>query len=210
VKELLDPLDALAERIRRCRICRDRPTYGAPLPQEPRPLLQVSATARICVASQAPGVRAHNSGIPFNDPSGVRLRGWMGVTDAEFYDAAKIAILPMGFCFPGTNAAGSDLPPRRECAENWHGELFALLPGIELFLLIGQYAQRFHMGDAVRGKSLHALMLDWRSVYRIGDRVRKLPLPHPSWRNSGWLKRNPWFEAELLPVLRADIRRLLG
>ena len=207
---LLDPVEALAARIRACRICRDAPRYGGALPQQPRPLLQLSATARICIASQAPGVRAHASGIPFNDPSGVRLRQWMGVSDTEFYDLTKIAIIPMGFCFPGTSKAGSDLPPRRECAETWHGQLFELLPQIELFLLIGQYAQRFHMGKAVKEKSLHELMVDWRAVYRVDNRVRKVPLPHPSWRNSGWLKRNPWFEAELLPVLRADVRRLVG
>lgn len=214
----LGPVDALAARIRACRICRDRPRYGAALPHQPRPLLQLSATARICIASQAPGVRAHGSGIPFNDPSGARLRAWMGIGAAEFYDAANIAIVPMGFCFPGVNAQGSDLPPRRECAGTWHEQLFRLLPNLGLLLLIGQHAQRFHLGKAAAGKRLDELMRDWRQIYAPehspdampGGGPRTLPLPHPSWRNSGWLKRNPWFEAELLPVLRADIRRLIG
>ena len=116
----------------------------------------------------------------------------------------------MGFCFPGLNASGSDLPPRRECVETWHDDLFRLLPKLELLLLIGRHAQRYHMGRQVAGKRLSELMADWRQHYRPEQKTRVFPLPHPSWRNSGWLNRNPWFEAELLPVLRADIRRLIG
>lgn len=205
-----DAVEALATQIRACRICRDRPGYGPPLPHEPRPLLQVSATARLCIASQAPGVRAHDSGVPFSDPSGVRLRAWMGVTEAEFYDPARVAIVPMGFCFPGTDASGGDLPPRRECAQSWHDLLFAQLPQLQLLLLIGRHAQLYHMGPAVARQSLGDTVREWRCTYRPAARVRRLPLPHPSWRNSGWLKRNPWFEEELLPVLRADVRTLLG
>ena len=145
-------LDALVADIRACRHCRDHPD-GPPLPHEPRPVLRVSATARIGIFSQAPGTRVHASGTPFTDPSGVRLRAWMGVTDDEFYDASRIAIVPMGFCFPGLDAKGGDLPPRRECAPLWRARLLAALPAIELVLLVGQYAQRWHLGRRRRGRA---------------------------------------------------------
>ncbi len=203
-------LDALIDEIRACRVCRDAPRYGAPLPHEPRPVIQVSGTARLCIAGQAPGTRVHASGRPFTDPSGVRLRAWLGLDEETFYDPAKVAIIPMGFCFPGLDGKGGDLPPRRECAELWHARLFAQLPRIELMLLIGQYAQRWHLGRKAVAGGLTETVEHWRLYYRDGAPRRMVPLPHPSWRNNAWLKRNPWFETELLPVLREDVARLVG
>lgn len=171
-------------------------------------MLRVSASARICVCGQAPGTRVHASGIPFNDPSGDRLRDWMGVTPAEFYDESRIAIVPMGFCFPGLDAKGGDLPPRRECARTWRAELFDALPRFDLILLVGHHAQKWHLGPQAR-RNLTETVADWRSYAEREATPRHLPLPHPSWRNSGWLKRHPWFEAEVVPYLRAEVRRLL-
>jgi uracil-DNA glycosylase len=193
--------------IRACRHCVETP-QGRPLPHEPRPVLRASATARLAVCSQAPGTRVHLSGTPFTDRSGDRLREWMGVTPDEFYDEARVAIVPMGFCFPGQDEKGGDLPPRRECASLWHQRLFAALPQVELVLAVGSYAQGFHLGAAA-GATLQATMLDWRRHLKRKRRPRILPLPHPSWRNNAWLTKNPWFEAELLPVLRREVRKLL-
>ncbi|MGH6736586.1 MAG: uracil-DNA glycosylase family protein [Methyloceanibacter sp.] len=200
-------LNQMLAAIRACRHCVETP-QGQPLPHEPRPVLRASATAWLAVCSQAPGTRVHLSGTPFTDASGDRLRAWMGVTPEEFYDEARVAIVPMGFCFPGQDSHGGDLPPRRECAALWHRELFAALPQIELVLAVGSYAQDFHLG-ADRAKTLQETMLAWRTHLKAKRRPRVLPLPHPSWRNNGWLKKNPWFEAELLPVLRREVRRLL-
>ena len=147
-------LAALAEEIRACRVCRDAPRYGSPLPHEPRPVLQVSTSARICIVGQAPGVRAHASGRPYTDPSGVRLRGWLGIGEDIFYNPEIVAVAAMGFCFPGLDAKGGDLPPRRECAELWRKRMFALMPNLELILLVGQYAQKWRLGPRVAGKSL--------------------------------------------------------
>ena len=206
-------LNALVKDIRACRLCRDAPA-GRPLPHEPRPVLRVSPTARIAVCGQAPGTRVHASGIPFTDPSGDRLRDWMGVTPCEFYDAARIAIIPMGFCFPGLDAKGGDLPPRRECAHTWHERVFSVMPQIELLLLVGQYAQTWHLPERTHA-TLTATVAEWRQISRAGDsrthrKVRAFPLPHPSWRNTGWLKANAWFAAELLPVLRIEVRARLS
>ncbi|MFZ5913946.1 MAG: uracil-DNA glycosylase family protein [Pseudomonadota bacterium] len=187
----------LLASIRQCREC------AAHFSHEPRPVLQASVTARICVAGQAPGRRAHDSGLPFNDPSGDRLRQWMGVDRTVFYDASKIAIIPMGFCFPGYDAKGGDLPPRPECAPLWREKLFALLPDVKLTLLVGQYSQAWHLGGG-RRKNLTETVREWRSYP-----PRILPLPHPSWRNTGWMKKNPWFEAELLPELRRRVSQLI-
>lgn len=206
----IEPLEALVSAIRACRICRDRPRHGQPLDHEPRPILQVSTTARICIASQAPGTRVHASGRPFDDRSGIRLRQWLGIGASEFYDASKVAILPMGFCFPGTGPGGSDLPPRRECAEAWRAQLFARLPSLKLLLVIGGYAQRWHFGPAAARRGVDETVRQWRQLYRADPSLRRLPLPHPSWHNNRWLERNPWFEAELLPLLRADVRELLN
>ena len=202
-----DRLEALRARISACRVCADTPE-GPPLPHEPRPVLRVSTTARIAVCSQAPGQRVHASGVPFSDPSGERLRDWMGVTSEEFYDEGRIVIVPMGFCFPGYDAKGGDLPPRRECAKVWHPALFDALPRFDLILLIGHYAQKWHLGRDAR-RTLTETVADWHSYAEREDLPRYLPLPHPSWRNTAWLKRNPWFEAEVVPYLRAEVRRLL-
>ena len=193
-------LEDLARQARACRLCRDNPV-GAPLPHEPRPVFTVSTKARILIASQAPGARVHESGKPFTDRSGDRLRDWMAVSAEEFYDPDLVAILPMGFCFPGNDRHGGDLPPRRECAPRWRAEMLALMPQVDLVLVVGQYAQGWHMGEA-RGASLSETVRDWRQHIDRGV----IPLPHPSWRNTAWLKRNPWFESDLLPVLRKEIR----
>ena len=202
-------LDQLLSAIRACRVCRDEPHYGAALPHEPRPVLQVSRSARICIASQAPGARVHASGRPYTDPSGVRLKSWMGLDDATFYDSRKIAIIGMGFCFPGNDAQGGDLPPRKECAELWRSRLFEQLPNLQLLILIGQYAQRWHLGSKQTVDGVTGTVRRWREVYETGEGPKRLPLPHPSWRNTGWLKRNPWFERELVPILRADVAELV-
>ncbi|MBO6552613.1 MAG: uracil-DNA glycosylase family protein [Roseitalea sp.] len=201
-------LNELTRAITACRICRDMPE-GTPLPHEPRPVCVVSPTARIVICGQAPGTRVHASGRPFTDPSGDRLRAWLAVDEATFYDASRIAIVPMGFCFPGLDAKGGDLPPRKECARAWHGDLFAAMAQVELVIAIGQYAQAFHLGKA-RRKTLTETVAAWRDYESVPGRPwRVIPTPHPSWRNTGWLKRNPWFESDLLPVLRAAVRNLI-
>ena len=201
-------LEHLSARVRACRICVENPV-GRPLPHEPRPVLVASDTARVLIASQAPGTRVHLSGRPFTDASGDRLRGWLGVRSDEFYDAGKFAIVPMGFCFPGQDAKGGDLPPRRECAPAWRAALMAAMPQIDLILTIGLYAQTWHMG-AARRASLSQTVADWRAVWDEQGAPKVLPLPHPSWRNTGWLKKNPWFETDLLPFLKAEIRRRIA
>ena len=169
--------------------------------------MRASSTARLAICGQAPGTRVHASGVPFTDPSGDRLRAWMGIDEELFYDTAKLAIVPMGFCFPGLDAKGGDLPPRKECRVAWHDQLFALMPQLELILVIGQYAQAYHLG-ALRKKSLTETVQSWQELLSADRRPQVLPLPHPSWRNTGWLKKNPWFEAELLPVLRHKVAEL--
>ncbi len=201
-----DPIDDVLTDLRACRTCRDAPRFLPALPHQPRPIVQASATARLCIASQAPGTRAHAIGKPFFDPSGVRLRDWLGLDEAAFYDAAKVAIVPMGHCFPGQDAKGGDLPPRRECAPLWREPVFAAMPALELVLAIGMYAQAWHLGPRVK---LSDTVADWRAVLAAPRRPRILPLPHPSWRNNAWLRRRPWFEAELLPTLRAEVARLV-
>lgn len=187
-----DRLQRLLEEVRACRHCAD-------LPRGPRPVLRASTTAAVLVVGQAPGTRVHETGIPWNDPSGDRLRAWMGLDRDAFYDERQIAILPMGLCYPGTGRSG-DLPPRPECAPRWHGRVRALLPPARLVLLVGAYAQRFYLGDPAKGRTLTELVMDWRRLP-----PPYLALPHPSGRNNGWLARNPWFAAELLPELRARL-----
>ncbi|HTJ03057.1 MAG TPA: uracil-DNA glycosylase family protein [Methylovirgula sp.] len=203
-------LAALVERIRACRICRDTP-QGVVLPHEPRPVLRVSATARLLIAGQAPGVRVHNSGLPFNDPSGDRLRGWMGVPREVFYDEARVAIAGMGFCFPGHDKAKGDLPPRKECRIVWHDALFADLPQIETILMIGRYALAYHFERLGlpydKNAPLDDIIASWHDYVKTKPRV--IPLPHPSWRNNGWLKRHLWFEEEVLPMLRKEVAKAL-
>ena len=200
-------LSALVAEIRACRVCRDAPS-GRPLPHEPRPVLRPSSTARICICSQAPGVRVHASGTPFTDPSGDRLRAWLGLSSAEFYDQKRVAIVPMGFCFPGHDATGGDLPPRRECAALWHQRLFAAMPQLELVLLVGGYAQRWHLRDGAKA-GMTQTVRRWRELLDAAGRPRHVALPHPSWRNNAWLAANPWFERGLLPRLRREMRGLM-
>ncbi len=170
----------------------------------PNPVARLSSTARICVCGQAPGTRVHRTQIPFNDRSGARLRDWLDISESDFYDPRRVAIAPMAFCFPGQDAHGGDLPPPAQCAQHWRARLFAAMPQIELLLLIGQHAQRWHLGNQDR-KSVTLNVAAWRDFLPEG----KIPLPHPSWRNNGWLKRNAWFEEELVPVLRKQVHALL-
>lgn len=204
-------LDRLRATIAACRLCRDAPAGGPAkaLPHEPRPVAVISATARILIAGQAPGLRVHESGLPFDDASGNRLRDWLGVDRPTFYDRDRFAIVPMGFCFPGYDAKGSDLPPRRECAPLWREPVMAAMPQVELVLAIGHYAQAWHLG-AARAKSMTETVMDWRRHLGRNEQPAVLPLPHPSWRNTGWLKRHPWFAEDLLPELRKRVQSLIG
>ncbi|MDM9644341.1 uracil-DNA glycosylase family protein [Rhizobium sp. S163] len=206
-----DGLEEMREAIAACRICRDEPRRGPDhrLPHEPRPVAVISTKARILIAGQAPGLKVHESGIPFNDASGDRLREWLQVDRDTFYDRDRFAIVPMGFCFPGYDAKGSDLPPRRECAPRWRQPVIAAMPQIELVLVIGQYAQAWHLGNERRG-SVTETVQAWREILFANRAPAILPLPHPSWRNTGWIRRNLWFEEELLPALRARITMLVN
>lgn len=185
----------LVERVRACQLCAEH------LPLGPRPILQVDLRARVLIAGQAPGRRVHESGVPFQDPSGDRLRAWMGVSSETFYDASQVAILPMGFCYPGTGRSG-DLPPRPECVEAWREPLLSQLSNVALTLVIGKYAHAYHLGDR-QGRNLTETVRSWRDCG-----AELLPLPHPSPRNNLWLRRNPWFESDVIPVLRERLRRL--
>ncbi len=189
------PLADLLEEVRSCRLCE------AHLPLGPRPVLRASATARLLIVGQAPGTRVHASGIPWDDPSGERLRRWLDVDSDTFYDESRIAIVPMGFCYPGKGRSG-DLPPRPECAPRWHDEVLDYMPQLELVLLVGQYAQQHYLGKS--RETLTERVRRWRD---FGPRY--LPLPHPSPRNTLWLKRNPWFEAEVVEHLRERVHSLL-
>lgn len=205
-----DDFARLRAEIRACRTCLDAPK---PLPHLPNPVFRASKAAKILIAGQAPGARVHASGMPFTDPSGDRLRNWLGVSPEQFYDEARFAIIPMGFCFPGNDSKGGDLPPRAECRATWHDALFASLPAPQLILCIGQYAMDYHFSRLgithLREPSLTETTANWREIL-VSSPIPLFPLPHPSWRNSGWLKKNPWFEAELLPVLRQKITQALG
>ncbi len=187
--------EKLVDQVLSCQIC------AASLPLGARPVLQCHPRARILIASQAPGRRVHNSGIPFDDPSGDHLREWMGIGPDAFYDPKKVAIIPMGFCYPGTGKSG-DLAPRPECAPAWRKALLSQLRDIELTLVIGQYAQAYHLG--ANRRSLTEIVRSWREYWPA-----LVPLPHPSPRNRGWLQRNPWFRDEILPALRQRVGELL-
>lgn len=191
-------LNNLLKEIRACRICADA------LDHEPRPVLRLSSTAKLCIVGQAPGLRVHKSGIPFDDPSGERLRAWMGVSSEEFYDESKIAIIPMGFCFPGYTEKGADKPPRTECAKAWRERVFETAPKIPFTIAVGGYAQRYHLKGRLK-ENLTETVRNWRDYT-----PKILPVPHPSWRNNIWLKKHPWFEKELIPYLRRRVRRVLG
>jgi len=186
---------SLQQRIRDCRICEQN------LPLGPRPVVQIHPDAKILIAGQAPGSRVHETGVPFADPSGDRLRDWMGIDEDTFYDERRVAILPMGFCYPGTSKNG-DLPPLKICAETWREEALRYLSGVHLTLVIGQYAQAWHLDNAK--KNLTETVRAWRDY---GDAV--LPLPHPSPRNNIWMAKNRWFEDELIPILRERVARLM-
>ena len=188
-------IDPLLAEVRACTIC------AKSLPLGPRPILQVHPKARILIAGQAPGRKVHESGVPFADASGDRLRDWLGVTREVFYDPKHIAILPMGFCYPGTGKSG-DLPPRPECAPAWRRELLDSLTALRLTLVIGQYAQEYHLAEA--GDSVTDVVRQWKAHW-----PDVVPLPHPSPRNNIWLKKNPWFERELLPKLRRRVAAVL-
>lgn len=190
------PLDALLEEIRACRLCEGR--------LEPRPILHVTGSARLLIAGQAPGLRVHKSGVSFDDPSGERLRTWMGVDRPTFYDERRVAIAAMAFCFPGHDAQGGDRPPRRECARHWRERLLSARGPYALTLLVGHYAQRWHLRERAK-PTMDETVRAWRDYA-----PRYVPLPHPSWRNNVWLKKNPWFERELLPYLRRRVRRVLS
>ena len=191
----MKPLPQLLAEVRSCTIC-------APfLPAGPRPVVQLHSEATLLIAGQAPGRRVHESGIPFDDASGDRLRDWMGIDRTTFYDAKRVAILPMGFCFPGTGKSG-DLPPRPECAPAWRETLLERLPELGLVLVIGQYAQAYHFEG--RKRTVTATVRDWRARWPT-----HLPLPHPSPRNNIWMKKNPWFSEEVLPALRSRVSELV-
>ncbi len=185
----------LLQQVQACRLC------AAQLPHGPRPVLQFHPRARILIAAQAPGRKVHASGIPFDDASGERLRGWLGLAPAQFYDARRVAILPMAFCYPGTGAHG-DLPPPPGCAQQWRAPLMKRLVHLQLTLVIGSYAQAWHLRGAGR---LTDVVADWRRHW-----PDVVPLPHPSPRNNRWLLRHPWFERDLVPALRARVALLMG
>lgn len=191
-------LDTLFRDIRACAVC------AAALPLGPRPVLRGKRSARICIVGQAPGIRVHESGIPWNDPSGKRLREWIAIDDETFYDEARIAIVPMGFCYPGTMENGGDYPPRPECAPLWHPPVREALANVGLTLLVGSYAQAYYLGRA-RKKTMTETVRAWRDY--LPD---FLPTPHPSWRTTSWQKKNPWYDNEVLPELRRRVHALLG
>ena len=193
-----ESLASLLERIRACAIC------AAHLPRGPRPVLRAATSARLLLIGQAPGTRVHETGVPWNDRSGDRLREWTALAPGVFYDDSRVAIVPMGFCFPGTDPRGGDRPPRPECAPAWHRDVLARLPNVELTLPIGGYAQAYHLG-AGRKRTVTETVAAWREFL-----PGVVPLPHPSWRNTAWLKRNPWFGAELVPELRRRIASVLA
>lgn len=191
-------LSRVLAEVRACTQC------SAHLPLGPRPVLRAAPSARILIIGQAPGTKVHETGIPWNDRSGDRLREWLGVDRDTFYDQRRIAIVPMGFCYPGRDANGGDMPPRPECAPAWHPKLLPLLPNIGLTLLIGQYAQKRYLAER-RKQSMTATVCAWREYL-----PKFLALPHPSWRNTAWLRKNPWFEKDIVPELRRRVRVLLA
>lgn len=193
---MVENLRTLAAAVRSCRLCADH------LPLGPRPVLRVSSTARLLIAGQAPGTKVHESGTPWNDASGNRLRDWLDLPKPVFYDDSKVAIIPQAFCYPGKGANG-DLPPPPICQRTWHPRLHAAMPQIETYILAGRYAQAYHLG-ASRKRTLSETVAAWQEYA-----PKYFPLPHPSWHNNHWLKANPWFERDLVPVLRERVRHLV-
>jgi uracil-DNA glycosylase len=192
------PFDDLMLELRACRLCE------AHLPLGPRPVMRGWPTSRLLIISQAPGTRVHETGISFNDRSGDRLRLWLGIDRTAFYDESKVAILPMGLCYPGVDRQGGDRPPRPECAPLWHPRVLSVMPEIKLTLLVGSYALKRYL-PAMAKRSMTEIIQDWRQF-----RPAYFVLPHPSWRNTGWLKRNPWFDEEILPALRLAVSETLS
>jgi len=190
-------VENLLTEIRQCTLCEDH------LPLGPRPVLQANTKAKVLIAGQAPGTRVHKTGIPFNDPSGDRLREWMGITRDAFYDESKVAIVPMGFCYPGRGKSG-DLPPRPECALTWRAPILSHLKNIQLTLVIGQYAIGYHLPDAKR--TLTATVQSWD----FKNNPKLIPLPHPSPRNNIWLRKNSWFEQTVVPLVKENVAKALG
>lgn len=184
---------------RACTLCKD-------LPLGPKPVMRCSAHSKIIIIGQAPGTRAHESDLTWNDPSGDRLRDWLGVDRETFYDTNKFGCLPMGFCYPGTYEKGGDLPPRPQCAPAWHGKFMEAFQDVRLTLLVGSYALNAYPEGVKKKKTMTAMVKNWRA-YEEHD---ALPLPHPSWRNTAWMRRNPWYEAELLPRLRQRVSEIVG
>jgi uracil-DNA glycosylase len=193
-------MSGLAKLLGEARACEH---CAAHLPLGPRPVLRAAASARLLIVGQAPGTKVHESGVPWNDASGERLRDWLAITPEAFYDERRVAIVPMGFCYPGVNPRGGDNPPRPECAPLWHPPLLATLGKIKLTLLVGSYAQAHYLGKT-RGKTLTETVRNWRDY---GPKF--LPTPHPSWRTVSWQKKNPWYDTELLPELRARVAALM-
>ncbi|QHS08707.1 uracil-DNA glycosylase family protein [Sinimarinibacterium sp. NLF-5-8] len=190
-------ITALHQQIRACTVC------AAALPLGPRPVVQFSSTSRLVIISQAPGTRVHQTGIPWHDDSGARLRQWLGMDDATFYDPARVCLMPMGFCYPGKGRSG-DLPPRRECAPRWHQQILDLLPPNHLTLLVGNYAQKTYLPQRARA----SLTENVRDAEQFLPDF--FPLPHPSWRSTIWIRRNPWFEEKTLPALRRQVQQCLS
>lgn len=190
-----EAIQSLLKSIKACRVCEEF------LPLAPKPILQISSTARLLITGQAPGTIAHETGITFNDKSGDRLRSWLDIDRDTFYDKSKIAIVPMGFCYPGRLERGGDKPPRPECAPLWRDKILALFPNIQLTLLVGSYAQNYVLGKG----SLTARVRNFQDYL-----PEYFPLPHPSWRTLAWVKKNPYFENEILPTLREQIHNLLN
>jgi uracil-DNA glycosylase len=191
-------LDELLGEVRKCRVC------AADLPLGPRPVLRASPSARLLIVGQAPGTKVHESGVPWNDPSGERLRDWMAIERDVFYDEARVAIVPMGFCYPGRDKNGGDKPPRPECAPLWHARLLETLPELNLTLLVGAYAQRHYLRKRA-GRTVKGTVAAWRETL-----PHYFPLPHPSWRTRAWARRNPWFETEVVPELRRRVESLIA
>jgi uracil-DNA glycosylase len=191
-------LDRLLSDVRDCQICSEA------LPLGPRPVVRAKRSARVLIIGQAPGTKVHESGVPWEDRSGDRLREWLSIDKETFYDDGKFAIVPMGFCYPGREKSGGDKPPRPECAPEWHPKILPALPGIQLTLLVGSYAQAYYLGKS-RGRTMTETVENWRTYL-----PQYLPTPHPSWRTTGWAKKNLWFETDLLPELRNRVTRALA
>lgn len=199
---MTDDFHQFANKVRACTLCAER-FAGTATAHQPRPIVWFAPAARILIAGQAPGARVHQSGKPFTDPSGDRLRDWMGIDEATFYNLSQLAIVPMAFCFPGYNDKGSDLSPPKICADEWRDDVLRHLNKVRLTILVGGYAQKWHLEKAA-AEGVTRTVQGWRD-----HAPAVFALPHPSWRNTGWVRKNPWFEAELIPALRVAVKEVL-